>query len=181
MPPFPDPPITGGDPGATAHKAWLEALTVAFNLLSEFVLRGRGSHEFFGIYAVGDASIGINSYKTTETSPSPTMKVTVNKGFGMHVFGLFALAADWTSPTFVAPSVNPRIDRIDVDASDGSVIITTGAEAASPAVPSGPAVDSVLIAHIHHTVAETSIKDADDATNGYVELKRDMLNYGGEE
>lgn len=71
-----------------------------------------------------------------------------------------------TTLTFTAPVTNPRIDIVQVD-QDGIVTAKTGTEAGSPSAPS---VDSgnLLLATITHTTAETSIKNSNDATNGYI-------------
>lgn len=171
-----DPPITlSGSKKASDHKTWLEGVVDYLQLMAKLVTRFIGDGD--GIVAYG--SVGTDSYKTVATDPV-SMKVTVLEGMGFHEYEPFELAADWTSADLVAPVGNPRIDTVSVDPDDGSITITAGSEAASPSAPATP-TGEVKIAEIYHTVAETSIKDADDSTNGYITLKRNMLNYGGQE
>ena len=79
------------------------------------------------------------------------------------------VAARLTSSTLVAPSVN----LVSINGS-GALVVTGGGEAASPTAPSLPA-GNLAIATIYHRVGETSIKDADDATNGYITDIRPLL------
>jgi hypothetical protein len=70
------------------------------------------------------------------------------------------------SPTITAPASHPRIDILTIDSS-GTLAITQGTEAASPVVPSYPTNKAVLC-EIYNRVGETSVKDADDSSNGYI-------------
>lgn len=75
--------------------------------------------------------------------------------------------AGGNSPTFVAPVSNPRIDLLAYDKVLAALIIKQGSEAASPAVPQMSG-DYIPLAYIYNRVAETSIKDTSDGTNGYI-------------
>lgn len=73
---------------------------------------------------------------------TPNMTVRVDAGFIYHstdALGVIAVAAQSTA-TIVAPTTNPRIDRVVVDVKTGAVSIITGVEAASPSpvyIPEG--------------------------------------------
>lgn len=171
-----DPPITtSGSTRASDHKAWLEGLVDYLQLVAKLLTRFIGDGD--GIVAYG--SVGTDSYKTQATDPV-SMKVTVLEGIGFHEYEPFELAADWTSGDLSAPTVNPRIDTVSASTSTGAITITAGSEAASPSAPAAPG-SNVKIAEIYHRVGETAIKDADDSSNGYITLKRNRLNFGGQE
>jgi len=101
-----------------------------------------------------------------EAEGTPSMTVTVSAGLAI-VSGQPVAANAVTSLVFVAPVTNPRIDIVQIS-QFGVVTSKAGTEAGSP---SAPAVDTgnLLLANIHHTTAETVIKDTDDSTNGYIE------------
>lgn len=79
-----------------------------------------------------------------------------------------------------APSANPRIDRIDfvrglgVNSVPGGPTRTAGTEAASPVAPAAPD-NSIPLATVYCRVGMTSVKDADDSTNGYITDARVFL------
>jgi len=98
---------------------------------------------------------------------TPSMTVDIAPGGGVILGQPFATRVA-AALTFTAPGSNPRIDIIEVN-QEGVVSAVTGTEAGSPSAPTATA-GAVEIAKIHHTTAETSIKDADDATNGYIEI-----------
>ena len=80
-----------------------------------------------------------------------------------------------TSATLTAPSANPRIDIVLIDINN-SLYVLSGVEAATPVAPKTP-TNYLLLAEIYHRVAETSIKNADDTTNGYITDKRSLNGY----
>lgn len=97
---------------------------------------------------------------------SPGMTVVYTAG-ACIVSGQFAwLYTNTNSSTFTAPVGNPRKDTIQISQL-GVVSAKTGTPAGSP---SAPAVDTdcYKLAEIYHRVAETSIKNTDDASNGYI-------------
>ena len=102
----------------------------------------------------------------TEETGTPGMTVTVDAGAGIVSDQPVYLAAQYTTPTFTAPVSNPRIDVIEIDG-DSTINIVAGTEGASPSAPSTTS-GSLKLAEIYHTVAETSIKNTDDSTNGYI-------------
>lgn len=66
-----------------------------------------------------------------------------------------------------APSVNPRIDLVQARLGTWDVSVKQGTEAASPVAPVADA-DAIPIAHLFLRVGMSSIKNVDDATNGYI-------------
>ena len=96
---------------------------------------------------------------------TPDMTVDVAIGAALiddEVAGIIEAA----TLTFTAPTTNPRIDIVTID-QDGTVAIVAGTEAASPSAPATPAAE-LKLAEVYHRTAETSIKDTDDSTNGYI-------------
>lgn len=100
---------------------------------------------------------------TAESTPSMTVEIATG---GCVIAGEPSGLIAGTTLTFTAPATNPRIDVVEIDR-DGVVSAVTGTEAASPSAPAVTS-GSLKLAEIYHTTAETSIKDADDATNGYI-------------
>jgi hypothetical protein len=93
--------------------------------------------------------------------------LTLEVSEGVVYFGNQKLEfAGGTSGNFTAPAVNPRIDILSLD-SAGNLNITTGAENVSPVAPTAPAGD-ILICEVFNRVGQTSVKDEDDTTNGYI-------------
>lgn len=95
---------------------------------------------------------------------TPSMTVDISAG-GATVSGQ---PVSWvaTTLTFIAPVTNPRIDRIVIN-QYGVVYTVAGTEAGSPSAPAQP-TNTESLALITHTVAETVIKNTNDATNGYI-------------
>lgn len=108
---------------------------------------------------------GENDLKV-EAQASPDMTVKVNPGVALVSGQIAAVVSTTNTDTIIAPATNPRIDIIQV-AQDGTVSVKSGAEAGSPSAPS---VDSnnQKLAEIYLRVGATSIKDTDDASNGYI-------------
>ncbi len=101
---------------------------------------------------------------------TPNMTVTVKEGAAIVSRKVVGLLGDITPPVFVAPSVDPRIDIVQLNQARG-ISIRTGAENASPVAPTVDS-DKIVLSEIFHRVGETSIKDADDSTNGFITDKR---------
>lgn len=108
-----------------------------------------------------------------QAQSTPNMTVLVGSGvlFLEHVFVKYA---GGNSPTFTAPTTNPRIDLLTIDKS-GVLAVTQGTEAASPAAPTYPA-DKYVICEIYLRTTSTSIKNADDSTHAYI-YKDARLNH----
>lgn len=95
----------------------------------------------------------------------------------VYILGTRVIFGGGNSPSFTAPVSHPRIDILTIDGS-GTLAITQGTEASSPVVPSYPANKAVLC-EVYNRVAETSVKDVDDSTNGYIYNDvRPFIQYG---
>lgn len=75
--------------------------------------------------------------------------------------------AGGNSPSFTAPSANPRIDVLSINSS-GTLVRTAGTEAASPVAPSLPA-DHFPICQVYNKTTQTQIYDTDQGSGkGYI-------------
>ena len=102
-----------------------------------------------------------------QATGTPGMTVEVPAGSAMVNGQPVALRALYTSGTLIAPTGgDDRIDAIRID-QYGAISIVSGTPDASPVAPSVGS-NYELIGLIYHRDGETSIKDADDATNGYL-------------
>lgn len=110
-----------------------------------------------------DAYGGSELLAHQQSSPGLTLKVES----GVFYIGITRVVyAGGNSPSFAAPSTNPRIDILTMDSS-GTLAITQGVEAGSPVAPAYP-TNKLVLCEVYNRVGETSIKDADDSTNGYI-------------
>lgn len=107
-----------------------------------------------------------SSYLLAHEQSSPDLTLDVEDG-NFRIGKTTISFAGGSSPSFTAPSVNPRIDLLVINSS-GTLSRVAGAEAASPTVPTIPS-DKIVIAEVFNRVGQTSIKDVDDATNGYIQ------------
>ena len=74
--------------------------------------------------------------------------------------------AGGNSPSFTAPSANPRIDILSLNQA-GTLVRTAGVEDASPVAPALPAWHTP-ICHVFNRTAQTKILEIDDSTHGYI-------------
>jgi hypothetical protein len=106
------------------------------------------------------------AYQCYANSPAG-MTVKVAAGALLILGGLVENAIQ-TSGTITAPSVNPRIDRVVIDAITGVASIITGAEAGvpvPPAIPTGK-LPCAQISLAISTTAITNILITDERTPG---------------
>jgi len=89
----------------------------------------------------------------------PDMTVQLNSGFIWDGSSLTEKSAQ-TTGIITAPTTNPRIDRVVVDASTGVVSVITGTEAASPTPPAIP-VGKLPVAQVLLSVGQSQITNAD--------------------
>lgn len=102
-----------------------------------------------------------------EVSQQDTPDLTLQVSAGNVWFGSSLVEyAGGNSPSFTAPASNPRIDVLSLN-SAGTLVRTAGSESASPAMPAVPA-GNIPIYSVYNRVGQTSVKDADDSTNGYI-------------
>jgi len=112
---------------------------------------------------VDDAFGGSQLLAHQQTTPNMTLKV--EKGIA-YIGSTQVNFAGGNSPTFTAPTTNPRIDLLVIDSS-GVLSIVQGTEAATPSPPTYP-VDKIPICEVYLSVGTTAIYDTDHGTNGYI-------------
>jgi len=92
-----------------------------------------------------------------ETTP-PSMAVALDAG-ALFVAGALIEVARQTSAAIAPPSANPRIDRVTIHPSTGTLLVTTGTEAANP-VPPAIAAGQLPVARVRLDVGITAITNA---------------------
>ena len=110
-------------------------------------------------------------HQQDQGSPAPDMTLRLEAGAIFDGATLTEVAAQSTG-TIVAPTTDPRIDRIVIDRASGAVSVVTGSEAASPTPPVITA-GKVPIAQVALTVSQTEIVDSDITD----ERALDLLGY----
>lgn len=120
--------------------------------------------------AISDS--GIFAFDTTGTdslqvtaSATPDYNITVNKGACFIKNTPVHLEDDTVLSVSPVTSL-PRIDVVVID-TDAMLTVLQGTSATIPEAPA-VGVGQFGLATITHVVGETSIKDADDATNAYI-------------
>jgi hypothetical protein len=108
-----------------------------------------------------------------QTSPDLTLQVTSDRNRAYVDGNNPVNFAGGNSPPFSAPSADPRIDLLHLDKS-AVLAITQGAEAGAPVPPTYPQ-DKMVICEVYNRVGQTSIKNLDDATNGYIFKRRQPI------
>lgn len=159
---FTDTNITGT---LTVNGVSVTAGITAGGLLALAVVAMRGATASdSGILAATGDNTGTELKVVAQGTPGMTVSTT--KGTAI-ITGIFTgIGSSTTSATFVAPVTNPRIDIMQISTA-GVVSIKAGTENASPSAPSVDA-GNLKLAEIYHRVGETSIKNTDDSTNGYI-------------
>jgi microcystin-dependent protein len=97
---------------------------------------------------------------------SPNLTLHIESGI-VYVGSTRVIYAGGNSPSFSAPSVNPRIDIVTID-NAGTIAIVQGTESASPSAPAYP-TNKMVICEVYNRVGETALYD-DDAggSTGYI-------------
>ena len=98
---------------------------------------------------------------------SPGLAVEVQSGWAFIDGFPFKLAGATETVDVAAPDAEDRIDLVQAELLTWNVTIKTGVESASP---SAPAADSgcLALAELYLRPGMTSIKNADDDSNGYI-------------
>ncbi|MCL4693333.1 MAG: hypothetical protein KJ060_12595 [Candidatus Hydrogenedentes bacterium] len=104
----------------------------------------------------------------------PGMSVRVKPGYAFISRYPYRLEAETATPEVTAPAANPRIDLVQARLETWDISIAPGTEAASPVAPSASA-NALALAHLYLRPGMTSIKNADDSTNGYIIDARTFL------
>lgn len=99
-----------------------------------------------------------------QATPDLTLKVESGVCFIGTTKVVFA---GGNSPSFTAPTTNPRIDLLTID-NAGVLARVVGTEAASPSIPAYP-TDKVVLCEVFNRVGQTTIRDTDVAGQGYIQ------------
>lgn len=111
--------------------------------------------------------------KITATSPV-SATVNVEAGYALINGYPFALDAQASLPSILAPITHPRIDLVQAKLEDWTIEVKTGTESASPSAPTVDA-DAISLAEIYTRVGMSVIKDVDDLSNGYIADIREFV------
>ena len=109
-----------------------------------------------------------------EALSTPGLSVEIQPGYAFISNFPFKLAAATETVDVTAPSTNDRIDLVQASLKSWTVSIVTGTESATPIAPS-PDEDCIALAQLYLRPGMASIKNADDATNGYIIDARTFL------
>jgi microcystin-dependent protein len=101
----------------------------------------------------------------SEQTP-PVMTVLVNPFATVGPAGLVVYAGG-SSSTITAPISNPRVDLVVYNVNSSALALRTGSEGSTPSTPS-PTDGDIVLCEVYNRVGETSIKENDDSTNGYI-------------
>lgn len=115
----------------------------------------------------------VDDLKVVATSPVG-LSVVVEPGYAFVSNFPYKLAVATQTTDVTAPTTNPRIDLVQARLDTWDVSVKMGTESATPVAPSAD-VDCIGVAELYLRVGMTSIKDADDSTNGYITDVRTFL------
>ena len=107
-----------------------------------------------------------SSYLLAYEQDTPDLTLKVSPG-NVYFGSTLVEFAGGNSPSFTAPSVNPRIDILVINI-DNEIEIVQGTENTEPEPPNIP-VDVRPIAQIYNRVGQTTILNEDDSSNGYIQ------------
>jgi len=134
-------------------------------------------------FSAGDLLVDDIVYYSSElkvvAASTPDMTITVLEGDAIVNGNGISRTSSSTSGSLSAPSANPRYDLVTVD-KNNVIHVYTGKEAASPIPPDVPH-DHVGLARIYHRVGETSIKQTDDSTNGFIQDYRTFITNASDD
>lgn len=127
-----------------------------------------------GIDPTATGVIGGAAWLKVDDQASPNLTVQISRGAFLLAGVLGGITSDTASLTgFAAPSTNPRKDIVQISTA-GVISRKAGTEHASPTAPTADA-NNLKLAEVYNRVGQTSIKDADDASNGYITNTADHL------
>lgn len=110
-----------------------------------------------------------------QATPDLTLKVES----GIFFFGNTKVVyAGGNSPSFTAPTTNPRIDLLTMD-DTGTLARVVGTEAASPSIPAYPN-NKLVLCEVFNRVGQTTIRDVDTAGQGYIQRDSRPFIHKGE-
>lgn len=127
----------------------------------------------YGVIGAADGVVQDGGLQVVATG-TPGMTVEVTAGAAVVNGQPVALRALYTTAAFTAPTGgNKRIDCIRID-QYGQISVVTGTPSGSPSAPS-VGTGYLKRAEIYLRTGSTSIKNTDDATNGYITITENYL------
>ena len=120
------------------------------------------------------SSFNITTTVTGGSWTAQTNRLYVEAGI-YFIAGTRYIFAGGVTPAVTAPASNPRIDVLSINAS-GTIVLTTGTEAASPSVPAYP-TSSILICETYNVVGQTKILDNAYQTSGQGYIQNDIRPF----
>lgn len=148
-------------------NGWDDNVESAFELLHNILALAWGG----GDGVIRGATDG--DLEVVANSP-PDLSVTVRAGRAFISKFIYKLAEDTSAGPVPPPVSNPRIDLVQADLANWTVLIATGEESSNPTPPT-PSADCIALAEIYLRVGMTCIKNADDSENGYIIDARTFL------
>lgn len=138
------------------------ALELAFSLLSQ-------------AWGGGDGVIRALGQELVVQATSPVgMSVQVQPGYAFISGMPYKLATTTQTADIIVPASNPRIDTVQARLATWDISLVTGTESPSPTAPAAEG-DAIVLAHIYLRTGMTSIKETDDASNGYIIDRRTFV------
>ena len=113
---------------------------------------------------MNDTVTGLSGFATHQQA-TPDLTLKVEPGVA-NLKGKVVKFAGGNSPSFAAPSVDPRIDLLVMD-DTGTLSLVSGAESPSPTPPDFPD-DKFVIVEVKNVVGQTKVLNADDSSNGFI-------------
>lgn len=141
-------------------NTWDDRMEAALELM--YVLLGQAWGGRDGVVREA-AEEGLKAVATA----SPGMSVAVKPGYALISGYPFRLATETETVDVAAPVTNDRIDLVQASLETWSVTVKPGTEAGSPVMPTADA-DHIALAGLYLRPGMVSIKNSDDAVNGYV-------------
>ncbi len=150
---------------AGPHKDFLRDILQIVKDLGEFIGVDLAA-ELDGLYASGATPTDALTV-TASGSPDFNVHVAVGGAIGFGVW--FWNHASHNEPATPSPSANDRWDLLQVNLLTRNIATKEGAENPAPVKPTLDA-NNVELCYIYRRPGESSIKDTDDASNGYIDL-----------
>jgi microcystin-dependent protein len=119
-------------------------------------------------------SFSASTTATSNTWTSNTMAYVVEPGT-TTIAGTIVKYAGGITPTITAPSSHPRIDLVTINSS-GTIVMVTGVENASPAVPTYPS-GSTTLCEVYNVTGETALYDNANQTAAQGYIKNDSRPF----
>lgn len=148
-------------------NSWDDRIEAALEIVHFFLAQAWGGGD--GVLRAATA----NDLEVQATSPT-SLSVEVQPGYGFIAAAPYKLASATQTADIAPPTSQPRIDLVVARLATWDIAIKTGTEDATPTAPT-PDADTIPLAQLYLRPGMSTIKDADDATNGYITDARNYL------